>query len=148
MPGYGVSADDAGMLPWSWAVHRLVGAHTYWLSTTRPDGRPHAMAVWGSWSNDTFVFSTGRSSQKARNLASQSACVVSTSEGTNAVVVEGVAAPATDEQARAFAADCEAKYGMAPPPGEPTFVVQPQVAFGFVDDESFPTTATRWRFDR
>src|SRR5947209_5813545 len=30
------------MLPWSWARDRLVASHNYWISTTRPDGRPHA----------------------------------------------------------------------------------------------------------
>ena len=24
-------------------------AHNYWVSTTRPDGRPHVMPVWGVW---------------------------------------------------------------------------------------------------
>ena len=51
MPGYGILAAEAGrgLLPWSWAAERLAKARTYWLATTRPDGRPHAMPVWGVW---------------------------------------------------------------------------------------------------
>lgn len=49
MPGYGVVAEGegSGLLDWGWAVERLGGSHHYWLSSVRPDGRPHAMPVWG-----------------------------------------------------------------------------------------------------
>lgn len=70
MPGYGILAADqgSGLLPWSWASERLAEAHNYFVATTRPDGRPHVMPVWGLWLDDTFYFSTGRESRKARNL--------------------------------------------------------------------------------
>jgi hypothetical protein len=40
------------------------------------------------------------------------------------------------------------KYGMAPPeePDSPLYVVEPVVAFGFIDSDEFTRTATRWRF--
>lgn len=31
------------MLPWAPALERLATARNYWLATTRPDGRPHAI---------------------------------------------------------------------------------------------------------
>jgi hypothetical protein len=50
MPGYGIldAKSGSGLLPWSVAVERLTEARNYWIATTRPDGRPHAMPVWGS----------------------------------------------------------------------------------------------------
>ncbi len=71
MPGYGIADANSGsgLLPWNWAVERLQKARNYWISTTRPDGRPHAMPVWGVWYDNQFYFSTGRESRKARNLA-------------------------------------------------------------------------------
>ena len=77
-PGYKVPADGSGaeLLPWSWAEERLVSARSYWICTTRADGRPHAMPVWGVWLDGGLWFSTGRSSQKARNLARSAAVVV------------------------------------------------------------------------
>ena len=36
-----------GELLWSRAEQRLVAARTYWIATTRPDGRPHCRPVGG-----------------------------------------------------------------------------------------------------
>jgi hypothetical protein len=70
MPGYGVADANggSGLLPWSWAVERLLKSHNYWLSTMRP-----------------------KDSIKARNLAANSNCVVSTENAAEAVIVEGTA---------------------------------------------------------
>ena len=52
MPGYGIApaGDGDGLLPWSWAVHRLEGAVRYWLATTGPDGSPTSPPSGGSGS--------------------------------------------------------------------------------------------------
>src|ERR1700720_4522180 len=78
MPGYGILDADKGkgLLPWTWAVERLSKARNYWVATTRPDGNPHAMPVWGVWIDDAFHFSTGTQSRKARNLVHNPNCVV------------------------------------------------------------------------
>ena len=56
MPGYGIldAEAGAGLLPWSWAAERISKSHNYWLATTRLDGRPHVMPVWGIWLDDIF----------------------------------------------------------------------------------------------
>ena len=41
-----VSKDLSSLKPWPWALERLEKSHNYWISTTRPDGRPHLMLVW------------------------------------------------------------------------------------------------------
>lgn len=56
---YGAPAPPGDLLPWSWAEQQLVTARTYWIATTRPDGRPHCRPVWGVWLPDGFWFSTG-----------------------------------------------------------------------------------------
>lgn len=113
MPGYGIldANSGKGLLPWSWATERLMKAHTYWIATTRPDGRPHMMLVWGVWLDDMFCFSTGQQSRKARNLAMNPRCTVSVESGDEAVIVEGVAETVTEPAlARRFAAAYGAKY--------------------------------------
>ena len=55
---YGAPAPPGDLLPWSWAEQQLVTARTYWIATTRPDGRPHCRPVWGVWLPDGFWFST------------------------------------------------------------------------------------------
>jgi hypothetical protein len=149
MPGYGIvdANSGKGLLPWSWARERLADAHNYFLATVRPDGRPHSMPVWGVWLDDCFCFSTGAESQKARNLAANSHCVVSPEGAHEAVVVEGIAEPARDGRylERAIAAYYD-KYKWKLEPGTgPIFVVRPRVAYGLIEYE-MTATATRWDF--
>lgn len=157
MPGYGIpdAKDGKGLLAWGWATERLVKAHNYWLSTTRPDGRPHCMPVWGIWLEDGFYFSTGRQSRKARNLAVNPNCVVSTEVSdratvNDAVIVEGRVEEVTDQALRLKFADLyEAKYRWSMEDfAEPVYLVRPAVAFAFIEGaDEFTGTATRWTFD-
>ena len=59
----------ARALPWA-DVTRVArrGSRNYWVCTTRADGRPHAMPVWGLWIDDAVWFSTDPTSIKGRNL--------------------------------------------------------------------------------
>src|SRR4030088_2675642 len=52
-------SDAASLKPWSWALERLQNSHNYWIATSRVEGRPHLMLVWGVWWQDAFWFSTG-----------------------------------------------------------------------------------------
>ena len=152
MPGYGLPAGKKGLLPWSWALQRLKRSHNYWVATTRPDGRPHLMPVWGVWSDELFYFSTGRQSRKARNLESNSQCVISTENSAEAIVLEGIAREVPDvSQRRKFIAACERKYKFDMSGFEadilnmkaPIYAVQPAVAFGLHEKKTL-NTATRW----
>ena len=58
VPGYDFSATKTGLLRWKWAAHRLKKSRQYWFATTRPDGAPHLMIIWGVWFEDSFWFST------------------------------------------------------------------------------------------
>jgi hypothetical protein len=149
MPGYGIPEAAEGLLSWQWAVERLRLARHYWLSTTRPDGRPHTMPVWGVWVEDCFHFSTGAASRKARNLTSNAHCVVSVEAADGAIIVEGTAAEVKPETlARAVFAAYQAKYeGELDPALGPIFAVPPRVVFGFSSvPGEFAGSATRWTF--
>jgi Pyridoxamine 5'-phosphate oxidase len=76
-------------LPWRHAAEKLASSRNYWICTTRPDGRPHAIPVWGFWIDDALYFGTARSTRKARNLAHNSAAVVHLESGDDVVIVEG-----------------------------------------------------------
>ena len=73
---YGIATQSGGTLPWSWAEEQLRAARNYWVCSTRPDGRPHAMPVWGLWLDGAVLFSTDPSSRKGRNLTANPAAVV------------------------------------------------------------------------
>src|SRR5579863_3006248 len=85
-----------GLKPWSWALERLEQSHNYWIATSRPDGRPHLMLVWGVWWQDAFWFSTGPRTRKAKNIANNPRCVIGTEKSEQAVILEGRAEEITD----------------------------------------------------
>lgn len=47
---------------------------TYWLATTRADGRPHTAGVGAKWLDERLWFTSGPSRQKSRNLAANANC--------------------------------------------------------------------------
>jgi hypothetical protein len=106
---YGAPAPPGELLPWSWAQQRLVAARTYWIATTRPDGRPHCRPVWGVWLSDGLWFSTG--SLARHNLIGNPQITAHLDSGTEVVIVEGVAAAvAGADQLRPFLAAYNTKY--------------------------------------
>jgi len=148
IPGYGISTKRTGMLPWKWAEKTLADSREYWIVTVRPDGRPHAMIIWGMWFNGAFWFGTGSHTRKARNLAKNPNCIVGTQNAAEAVILEGVAELVTDaDLKRKLEAIALHKYGMGGGEGsEPVYRVRPRRVFGLVE-KTFPKTATRWTFD-
>jgi hypothetical protein len=146
---------EPALLPWRWAVERLVVARHYWVATTRPDGRPHSRPVWGVWRNGAVWFSTG--SAAVGNLAVAPAATVHLESAGEVVILEGSARPESDPSRIAPVVSVyNEKYrwdlDAAHLPG-PFFALAPDVAFGWVSDPSgldagsaFGGTATRWRF--
>ena len=91
------------------AVARLRAAMNYWLSTTRPDGRPHAAPVWGVWLDDALWF--GTTGQKAKNLEALPYAVVHLESGDDVAIVEGPVDRVSDPAALGRVADAyRAKY--------------------------------------
>ena len=147
--GYGIRSDEEGLVAWSDAVAKLEGARNYWIGTTRPDGSPHAMPVWGLWLDDSLVFSSGSTSRKSRNLAHDPRVVVHLESGDDVVVVEGLAERVTDGVELGVIAELySAKYDFAfdpTNPDYPVFRVRPRVAYAWLERD-FAGTATRFAF--
>jgi hypothetical protein len=153
-PGYGFPKGTKGLLPWSWAERRLKKSHNYWITTVKPDGSPHTMVVWGLWQDGRFLFSTGSTSRKARNLTRNTNCVVSTEDAHEAAIVEGIAEVADVAARRKFLPAYQKKYKFdmsSMKEGilsmkEPVFAVRPRVAFGLWE-KYFQSKSTRWKFE-
>jgi len=148
IPDYGISKSKTGLLPWKWAVKTLTESREYWMMTVRPDGRPHAMIIWGLWFDGAFWFGTGSKTQKARNLAKNPNCIVGTQNAAEVVILEGIAELITDAAIlKKLEPSSLKKYGMSGGDGsEPAYRVRPRRGFGLIE-KSFPKTATRWMFD-
>jgi general stress protein 26 len=155
-----------GPIPWSRPLAQLEAfvsnpGSTVWLSTSRPDGKPHAAGVGAVWHDGKFYVVSGPGTRKSRNLAENANCVVSLTLKDVDLVVEGVAARVTDdatlqrlakiynEQGWPVGVDGDAftaEYS-APSAGPPPwylYEITPAVAFGVAFEE--PHGATRWQF--
>jgi nitroimidazol reductase NimA-like FMN-containing flavoprotein (pyridoxamine 5'-phosphate oxidase superfamily) len=147
--GMGAATSAPGeRLTWERAKELLAASRNYWVCTTRPDGRPHAMPVWGIWLDGSLYFSTGRDSRKALNLATNANAVVHTESGDEAVIVEGTAEEVRDVSIMEQVLSAyEKKYGLRPDLSaldSVFYVVKPRVVFGWLEPD-FPESATRWR---
>lgn len=154
------SDASAAATPWERARDELDKAATYWLSTVRPDGRPHVTTLIAVWHDGALYFCTGPDEQKAKNLEKNTQVVLTTGrssmdEGLD-VVVEGEAVNVTDNATlRAVAQAYEQKYGSEwhfdvrdgafhHEAGHAlVFQVAPTTAFGFAKGTF---GQTRWRF--
>jgi hypothetical protein len=154
MPGYGVLPADqgTGLLPWAEAERRLAVSHDYWVATVHPDGRPHVMPVWGAWVDSRLWFSSGLRSCKARNLAVDPRCTVTTDDARDPVVMEGTAERVTDlDRIAGFLDAVNLKYDAAitveflDPQVNGTFAVRPAWVFAISEDD-FSGSPTRWTF--
>ncbi|MEU1160546.1 pyridoxamine 5'-phosphate oxidase family protein [Streptomyces sp. NPDC005921] len=110
------SSEGASAHDWSAAEKVLTESELFWISTVRPDGRPHVTPLLAVWHGGALHFATGPGERKARNLAGNPHVVLTT--GTNSstegydVTVEGEAVRVTDDgRLRELAAAWEAKYG-------------------------------------
>ena len=94
------SDPNARALPWSEVVRVLESSEMFWLSTVRRDGRPHVAPLPAMWLDGKLHFCTGADEQKAKNIAANPRCVLTT--GTNSyrsgldVVVEGTVTRVSD----------------------------------------------------
>ena len=154
MPGYGVlpAGEGGGLIAWAEGERRLTVSHDYWCATVRPDGAPHVMPVWGVWLDGRLWFSSGLRSRKARNLAADPRCTLTTDDARSPVVLDGVAERVVDGGAiRAFVAAINAKYAAAltvefqDPAVNGTFAVAPHRVIALSDGD-FTGSPTRWTF--
>jgi general stress protein 26 len=159
----GFSSPDAVATTWSRGRLILEEAEIYWVSSVRPDGRPHVTPLLGIWLNGAMYFCTGDHERKAKNLDLNPHCILTT--GCNSldgldVVVEGDVTKVTDKAELQRAADLyETKYGshFTSPDGTwfgladsirqsdvVLYRLAPVRVMGFAKGDSF--SQTRWEF--
>ena len=151
---YGINHGAEGMVPWDEVERRLTAARNYWVSSTRPDGRPHAAPVWGLWLNvldigSAFYFATDGQSVKGKNLAANPKVVVHLESGDEVVVLEGSVEPVYDRRELAAFADAyQQKYQFRPNISTPSpGVYRLRLAKALAwREKDFPNSATRWQF--
>ena len=157
--------SSPGATPTDWAEGRLRidEAEVFWLSTVRPDGRPHVTPLLAVWHDNAMYFCTGADERKAKNLEQNPQCILTTGQnGLDGldVVVEGRAIEVSDTAELALVASAyELKYGVRFTAPEGTWFglsdairfgralvyrVTPTTVLGFAKGDQF--SQTRWRF--
>jgi len=161
------SSEGATATDWAEGQRRLEESQVFWVSTVRPDGRPHVTPLISVWLDGALYFCTGPDERKAKNLAENPHCVLTTGcndldQGLD-VVVEGEAAQLRDDaRLRRIADAYVSKYGeewrfgvrdgtfvhIGPLEGTVALVyeVAPVTILAFRKGEEF--SQTRWRFAR
>ncbi|MEU0485891.1 pyridoxamine 5'-phosphate oxidase family protein [Streptosporangium sp. NPDC006013] len=159
------SDSGADVIPWPIALRELEQARLFWLSTVRPDGRPHVTPLLAVWTGGALYFATGDQERKTRNLHANDHCVMTT--GTNVldgidITIEGRAELVCDPAERSTTADAyECKYGdlLTSPDGTwhglgdtirsgnvLLYRIDPEVGFAFGKGETY--SQIRYRFQR
>lgn len=95
------SSPDAEATDWEVVRKALDDAELFWITTVRPDGRPHVTPLVAVWLEAALHFATGADEQKAANLRTNSQVILTTGcsgwqEGLD-LVVEGEAVRVTDD---------------------------------------------------
>jgi hypothetical protein len=157
------STPDSKPIQWPRALHELMSAEVYWLSTVRPDGHLHVTPLLAIWLDGALCFCTGPNERKAKNLSANRHCALTTGQNTLDgldLVIEGMAASVSDlDELGRIASTFESKYGshFAEPEGTwaglgdairradvLVYRVAPETGFGFGKGETF--SQTRWSF--
>lgn len=157
------SAPGASITPWDATVDALRRIQKYYVSTVRPDGRPHVTPLLATVALDGLCFSTGETERKAKNLSANPHCILTTGVNTltgTDYVIEGIATAVTDDvDLRSAAATFETNFGwhLTDPEGfwygmgdmirdrsEVLYQLLPTVAFAYGNSKAFSETRYRW----
>jgi hypothetical protein len=153
-------------LPWSRPRDLLTGSVpgpevAMFLSTTRPDGRPHTAGIGALWHDGDLYFTSNPDTRKSRDLAANPACTIAMRLPGIDLVFEGEAARTTDPvlleavtalfREGGWPAQVEGDAITAPfsapsagPPPWHLYRCAFQTVVGVATEE--PYGATRWRF--
>jgi hypothetical protein len=164
-----IDAYNGASTPWSDVRRQLDGpdgtagpGNSFWLATTRPDGRPHVVGIGALWFQDRFWFVAGPRTVRARNLAGNPVCVIALAPAGLDLTVEGTVAKVTDEATLQRIAERYADHGWAPtvregaffhdysapsagPPPWYLYEMTPTAAIAMATDDTH-SGATRYRF--
>lgn len=153
--GYGLPQTSDGLIQWPDVEARLRDAQNYWISSVRPDGRPHSVPRWGVWLEGAFYYDGAPTTRHTRNVERNPAVTLTLESGTQVVIVEGESHATRAEPdglgarlAVAFHKYADAGYtpqpdGWSAKDGGGLRVITPRRVMAWF---SFPTDCTRFTF--
>ncbi|HET8912565.1 MAG TPA: TIGR03667 family PPOX class F420-dependent oxidoreductase [Ktedonobacteraceae bacterium] len=85
-----------------------------WLNSVRPDGRPHAVAVWFLWHEGNILIFSKPNNQKLRNIQKNPNVLLAiddTHQGADPITIEGTATLLSQGEIDVTLEDYVKKYG-------------------------------------
>ena len=110
----GYADNPASYVDWNWVVEQLTESKNYWLSSVRPNGRPHVVPRWGVFIDNKFFYDGSPETRHAQNIIKNPNVSLHLESGEQVVMMEGVSKPAekpTLEFAKQLAQAIGDKYG-------------------------------------
>jgi len=86
--------NPASYLTWDWVAEQLTASKHYWLCSVRPNGRPHVVPRWCVYVDGKIYYDGSPETRHARNIESNPNVSVHLESGSEAIILEGTAAPA------------------------------------------------------
>jgi len=84
----------ASFLTWDWVAEQLTASKHYWLCSVRPNGRPHVVPRWCVYVDGKIYYDGSPETRHARNIESNPNISVHLESGSEAIILEGISAPA------------------------------------------------------
>jgi hypothetical protein len=116
--------NPASYLTWDWVAEQLTDSKHYWLSSVRPNGKPHVVPRWGVLINNKFYYDGSPETRHARNILGNPNVTLHLESDEKAIILEGTSRPADKpdpEFAKQLAKAISAKYavlGYSPEPNQ------------------------------
>jgi len=107
---------------WGWVAEQLTESKNYWLSSVRPNHRPHVVPRWGVFMDNKFYYDGSPETRHAQNIIANPNVSLHLESGDQAIILEGVSKPSGKperEFANRLAAEYRRKYtqhGYSPEP--------------------------------
>ena len=146
IPDYGIETSEKGMMDWDFVEQQMTESKAYWLSTTTPQGNPHAIPIWGAWYNSSFYFGGGPDTKNRKNLSKNPHIVVHTESGVKVVIIEGLVSLETDDSINNKIVEIyKEKYKLDHP--APFWKVESVKVFAW-NSEDYAGTPTKWQIKK
>jgi len=110
----GYADNPASFVDWEWVTEQMTESKNYWLSSVRPNGRPHVVPRWGVFIDNEFWYDGSPETRHAQNIIKNPNVSLHLESGDQVVMMEGISKPAekpTPEFATQLAEVIGSKYG-------------------------------------
>jgi len=118
----GYADNPVSYVDWEWVLEKMTVSENYWLSSVRPDGRPHVVPRWGAFIDNKLYYDGSPETIHSRNIMKNPHVTLNLEDGYKVVIIEGISKPAdkpTPEFAKILAEAISKKYtsqGYSPEP--------------------------------